>query len=237
MDRVRQLASAGLALRKAQGLRVRLPLQTLTVVTPDAQALAPFADFVRDELNVKAVELVEFDDSLVAEYGIARRLAVNARAAGPRIGKQVQQVIAAAKAGDWTVDGDRVVVGGVALEPGEFTLELELDDPAAAVSFLPGSGFVLLDTRVTPELEAEGLARDVIRAVQQARKDAELDVSDRIALTLGVDDAGALAAIEQHRDLIAGETLATALELGALGTGDATPVGDGAAVTVQVVRA
>jgi isoleucyl-tRNA synthetase len=240
MDRVRQLASAGLALRKAQGLRVRLPLATLTVVTPDAPALEAFADIVRDELNVKAIELVEFDDSLVAEYGIARRLAVNARAAGPRIGKQVQQVIGAAKAGDWTVDGDRVVVGGVALEPGEFTLELELDDPAAAVSFLPGSGFVLLDTRVTPELEAEGLARDVIRAVQQSRKDAELDVSDRIALTLGVDDAAARAAIETHRDLIAAETLATALDLGALGDlggADPVPVGDGAAVAVRVVRA
>ncbi len=237
MDRVRQLASAGLALRKAQGLRVRLPLQTLTVVTPDAAALAVFSDIVRDELNVKAVELVEFDDSLVAEYGIARRLAVNARAAGPRIGKQVQQVIAAAKAGDWSVDGDRVVVGGVALEPGEFTLELELDDPAAAVSFLPGSGFVLLDTRVTPELEAEGLARDVIRAVQQARKDAGLDVSDRITLTLGADDAATRAAIAEHRDLIAGETLASALELGGSGASEPVAVGDGASVTVALVRA
>ncbi|WP_439564386.1 isoleucine--tRNA ligase [Microcella sp.] len=237
MDRVRAIASSGLALRKAQGLRVRLPLQTLTVVTPGAAALAAFSDIVRDELNVKAVTLVEFDESLVDEYGIARRLAVNARAAGPRIGKQVQQVIAAAKAGDWMLDGDTVIVGGVPLEAGEYTLELELDDPAAAVVFLPGAGFVLLDTRVTPELAAEGLARDVIRAVQQARKDAGLDVSDRIALTLGSDDEAARAAIETHRDLIGSETLATALHVGQAGEGTATAVGEGASVTVSVTRA
>ena len=236
MDRVRAIASSGLALRKAQGLRVRLPLQTLTVVTPGAAALDGFSDIVRDELNVKTVTLVEFDESLVDEYGIARRLAVNARAAGPRIGKQVQQVIAAAKSGDWSVDGDVVTVGGVPLEAGEYTLELELDDPAAAVVFLPGSGFVLLDTRVTPELAAEGLARDVIRAVQQARKDAGLDVSDRIALTLGSSDAAALAAIEAHRQLIGAETLATSLEVGAPSEGAATAVGEGASVTVTVER-
>jgi isoleucyl-tRNA synthetase len=237
MDRVRAIASSGLALRKAQGLRVRLPLQSLTVVTPYAAALADFSDIVRDELNVKTVTLVEFDESLVDEYGIARRLAVNARAAGPRIGKQVQQVIAAAKAGDWSVDGDLVTVGGIALEAGEYTLELELDDPAAAVQFLPGAGFVLLDTRVTPELAAEGLARDVIRAVQQARKDAGLDVSDRIALTLGSHDDAAIAAIDAHRQLISAETLATTLHVGQAGEGAATAVGEGASVTVSVVRA
>ena len=237
MDRVRAIASSGLALRKAQSLRVRLPLAALTVVTPDAAALAPFADILRDELNVKAVELVEFDDSLAAAYGITRRLAVNARAAGPRIGKQVQQVIAAAKAGDWSLDGDGVVVGGVPLVEGEFSLELELADPAAAVVFLPGSGFVLLDTVVTPELEAEGLARDVIRAVQQARKDSGLDVSDRIALTIGSSDAEALAAIEAHRELIGGETLATTLTVREAVGGEGVAVGAGASVTIEVVRA
>ncbi len=237
MDRVRAIASSGLALRKAQGLRVRLPLASLTVVTPDSAALAPFADIVRDELNVKAVELVEFDDSLTAAYGISRRLAVNARAAGPRIGKQVQQAIGAAKAGDWSVDGDGVLVGGLRLEPGEFTLELELADPAAAVVFLPGQGFVLLDTAVTPELEAEGLARDVIRAVQQARKDAGLDVSDRIALALGSSDAGTRAAIEAHRELIGAETLATSLDVREAGGGEAVAVGAGASVTIEVERA
>lgn len=242
MDRVRAIASSGLALRKAQGLRVRLPLPALTVVTPGAASLADFTDIVRDELNVKAMTLVEFDESLVDEYGIARRLAVNARAAGPRIGKQVQHVIAAAKAGDWILDGEgadepRVVVGGVPLETGEYSLELELDDPAAAVVFLPGKGFVLLDTTVTPELAAEGLARDVIRAVQQARKDAGLDVSDRIALTLGSDDSAAAAAIDAHRELISAETLATALHLGQAGDGTATAVGEGATVTVSVERA
>ena len=237
MDRVRAIASSGLALRKAQGLRVRLPLQTLTVVTPDAAALEAFSDIVRDELNVKAVSLVEFDEQLVAEYGIARRLAVNARGLGPRIGKHVQQVIAAAKSGDWSVDGDTVIAGGIALEPGEYTLELELDDPAAAVAFLPGAGFVLLDTRVTPALAAEGLARDVVRAVQQARKDAGLDVSDRIALSLGSDDEMTRAAIAAHEALIGSETLATSIDVGPAGEGEATAVGEGASVTVSVVRA
>src|SRR5690606_38306822 len=105
--------------------------------------------------------------------GITRRLTVNARALGPRIGKQVQQVIAASKAGDWSADDAGVVTaGGVVLEHGEYELEFVAEDPTAAIGFLPGGGFVVLDTVVTPELEAEGLARDVVRAVQEARRAA-----------------------------------------------------------------
>jgi isoleucyl-tRNA synthetase len=240
MDRVREVASSGLALRKAQKLRVRLPLATLTVVAPDAPALDGFGDILRDELNVKALDLVPLGESSLADFGITRRLTVNARALGPRIGKDVQRVIQASKAGDWSADGAhadqlRVVAGGVALEPGEYELELTVADEAGAIAFLPGGGFVVLDTVVTPELAAEGLARDVVRAVQQARKDAGLEVTDRIRLTL-TGDADAVAAIEAHRELIAAETLATSLVSGEAG-GGATPVGDASTVTIELERA
>lgn len=235
MDRVREAASAGLALRKAQKLRVRLPLARLTVVSTDPSSLQPFADILADELNVRVVDLEPLRESSLGDYGIERRLTVNARALGPRLGKDVQRVIQAAKSGVWMTEGDIVIVDGTALQPGEYDLVLATTDPDAAVAFLADGGFVVLDTAVTPELEAEGLARDVIRAVQQARKDAALDVSDRIALTIVGDDA-AVAAIETHRDLIAGEVLATMLAT-LTGENGATAVGEGSAVTIQLERA
>lgn len=235
MDRVREAASAGLALRKAQKLRVRLPLARLTVVSGDPVALQPFADILADELNVRAVDLEPLRESSLGDYGIERRLTVNARALGPRLGKDVQRVIQAAKSGVWMTEGDIVIVDGTALQPGEYDLVLATADPDAAVAFLADGGFVVLDTAVTPELEAEGLARDVIRAVQQARKDAALDVSDRITLTVFGDPA-AVDAVSTHRELIAGETLATTLEVRA-GENGATAVGAGSAVTIELERA
>jgi isoleucyl-tRNA synthetase len=235
MDRVREIASAGLALRKAQKLRVRLPLARLTVVTSDPAALEPFADILADELNVKSVDLQPLRESSLGEYGIERRLTVNARALGPRLGKEVQRVIQAAKAGVWVTEGDIVIVDGTALQASEYELVLATADPDAAVAFLGDGGFVVLDTAVTPELEAEGLARDVIRAVQQARKDADLDVSDRIVLTI-IGDEAATAAIETHRELISGEVLATMLAT-LTGENGATAVGDGSAVTITLERA
>ncbi|WJY00026.1 isoleucine--tRNA ligase [Curtobacterium sp. 458] len=237
MDRVRDVASKGLALRKSTGKRVRLPLATLTLVVPDPAAVEPFADILRDELNVKRVVLEQQAEESLAQYGIERKLTVNARAAGPRIGKQVQQVIPAAKRGDWVATDVGVTVGGIDLVAGEYSLDLTVADDSVAVAFLDGGGFVVLDTVTTPELEAEGLARDVVRAVQQARRDADLDVSDRITLTLGVSDDAA-EAVRVHRDLIAGETLATAVEVVPLAAGaTTTDVGEAATVSVEVARA
>ncbi len=211
MDAVRELSSVGNALRKKEKLRVRLPLARLTVVSPLAATLGQFEDILREELNVKSVELIEQSSRTAADYGISHRLSVNARAAGPRLGKNVQTVIKAAKAGDWSEVDGVVTAGGIVLEPSEYDLVLETTGrpEGEALAIVPSGGFMLLDTKTTPELEAEGLARDAIRVVQEARKNADLDVSDRIVLAVNVSPADA-EALQAHADLIAGETLAIA---------------------------
>ncbi len=213
MDAVRDITSSSLALRKKVGLRVRLPLAELTVVAENAGSLADFSEILRDELNVKNVSLVAQTSDSAQEYGITSKLTVNARAAGPRLGKAVQQIIHAAKEGNWSEENGVVIAGGVALEPGEYDLTLEAsegENNSRALSLLPGGGFVLLDTVTTPELEAEGLARDVIRAVQDTRKAAGFDVSDRIVLNLFCFDSADAAALKNCGEAdIAAETLAT----------------------------
>ena len=166
MDEVRDVASAGLALRKAHGLRTRLPLASLTLVVDDASALAGFEPILADELNVKEVRLVQAGSDEAAAYAVEQRLTVNARAAGPRLGRDVQTVIKGSKTGDWSVAADGTVTcAGFELAEGEFTLETVAGegDDHAATAVLPRGGFVVLDTATTPELEAEGVARDLVR--------------------------------------------------------------------------
>jgi isoleucyl-tRNA synthetase len=216
MDAVREVSSVANALRKKEGKRVRLPLPLLTVVAEDAASLAQFDDILRDELNVKALDLVELAGDTAGSYGITHRLSVNARAAGPRLGRDVQRAIQGAKSGDWSEQDGVVVSGGLALEPGEYDLVLETSGrpEGEALALLGSGGFVLLDTTTTPALEAEGFARDMVRAVQDTRKAAGFDVSDRIALHLLFDDeedAGVFtgANASGNSELLVGETLAT----------------------------
>ena len=159
MDQVREVCSATSALRKAAGLRNRLPLASLTVVVADAGDLAGFESIVADEVNVKHVRLLDADAAEAASYGVSQRLTVNARAAGPRLGKDVQTAIKGSKSGDWSVAEDGTVTsGGLALQEGEFTLETVAgsDDDDSATGMLPGGGFVVLDTAVTARARRRG---------------------------------------------------------------------------------
>ena len=226
MDQVREVCSAASSLRKAKKLRVRLPLSKLTVAVENPAALEPFADLIADELNVKAVELTDE----IATYG-RFELSVNARVAGPRLGRDVQAAIKAVKAGEGVVNADGTLTAGPAvLAPDEYSTRLVAADPEFTAALADGAGLVVLDGTVTEELEAEGWAKDRIRELQDLRKSTGLDVSDRIAVVMSVPPQHETWA-RTHSDLIAREILATSFEFGEPADGCAE-IGDGVRVTI-----
>lgn len=239
MDQVRAVSSVALSLRKTNGLRVRLPLSKLTVVTPNASSLENFANIIAEELNVKEVELVELAVESTSAFGVEKQLTVNSRALGPRLGKQVQEIIQAAKSGNFVLSGDQVSVNGVELLEGEYDISLVAKDESSdekLIGILPGGGFLILNRVVTESLAAEGLARDVIRGIQQARKDADFDVSDRIKTELRAE-ASVLAAIQLHEALVKNETLT--LELAFFEASELqspVPVGEEQQVQIAVTK-
>ncbi|MEI2697651.1 MAG: DUF5915 domain-containing protein [Microthrixaceae bacterium] len=204
MDRIREVCSVALGLREDNRLRARLPLQSLTIAGRDLGGLEELTGLVRDEVNVREVVLTD-DLSTVGQF----LLRPNAKLLGPRLGKQVQDVLRAAKAGEWhQLDDGTVSVGGANLTDGEFELAVQPAEGRVAAPLRGNDAVVELDVEVTDELRDEGRARDIVRVVQQARKDAGLHVSDRISLTLFADDE-LTESIAADRDWIDAQVLAT----------------------------
>ncbi|MBW2275272.1 MAG: isoleucine--tRNA ligase [Deltaproteobacteria bacterium] len=235
MDRVREVCSAALALRAAKNVRVRQPLAELVVAGKNTASLEPYLDLVASEVNVKSIRLT--DD--IEEYATFR-LQVNARALGPRLGAETKRVIKASKEGDWRAlpaggedtlagrsaaggedtlagrsaagGGGGVEVAGHELGEGEFELLLQPREGVACESLPSNDAIAVLDLELSEELVQEGRARDVVRAVQQARKEAGLHVSDRIHLVLGLEEDWR-AAVDRFRDYVGQQTLATEIQL------------------------
>ncbi len=217
MEVVRDAVELGRAARAAAKAKVRQPLSEAVVVAADREreAIGRFEELVLDELNVKRVRYVSQADEL-GRF----ELKPNYRTLGPRFGKQMPQV-AAAVAG---LDADRAAA--TLREGGELHVAIDgrdhpltADDVSLALQPLDGyeverSGThaVALNLELDDELRREALAREIVHAVQNARKAAGLEVQDRIALSLSGDDA-LLDAVRAHEAYVTGETLATSLEL------------------------
>ncbi|AKA97018.1 isoleucine--tRNA ligase [Corynebacterium ulcerans] len=223
MDEIRGVCSATSSVRKAHKLRNRLPLPQVTVALPDSQRLEPFTSIIRDEVNVKNVVLTS-DVDAVGRFDVV----VNAKVAGPRLGKDVQRVIKAVKSGNYERSGDVVVADGIELKADEFTERLVAADPESTAQIDGVDGLVVLDMTVDEALEAEGWAADVIRGLQDARKASDFEVSDRITVELFVPEEKKEWA-DRHSALIAGEVLATAFTV--------TVGGEGAHKVIEAVTA
>ena len=206
MDQIREVASIALRLREDAGLRVRLPLSKVTVAGRGALDLREVSDLLAEEINVHDVILTE-------EIGDLATLSLrpNGNLLGPRLGADVQKVFGAAKQGKWVQREDgQVEVAGHLLQLGEYELALEPADPENTAALKSNDVIVVLDTNVTRELEAEGLARDLIRTIQQARKDADLEVTQRIEVDI-LWSPPDLSSIKRHESTIAAAVLASKL--------------------------
>ncbi|MCY4284845.1 MAG: isoleucine--tRNA ligase [Thiotrichales bacterium] len=211
---VQRVVGLGRAARNGSGVRVRQPLARLLVRVPDdtsAASVMRHAPQILEELNVKAVEMLAPDADL-----LSYRIKPNLPRIGRRFGKRVPAVRAALAAADGGAIATAVAAGrsfdiDVAGEVITFEPEDVLVESTSAEGYScaeEGGYLVGLDTSLTEALEREGLARELVRTVQEARKQAGLDVSDRITLRIdGTPDVA--AALAAHRDYVMDETLAT----------------------------
>jgi isoleucyl-tRNA synthetase len=235
----RETVRLGLAARGAAKLKVRQPLHEAVVVAAgrERDAIERLADVVREELNVKALRFV----SETSELG-SYTLKPNYRTLGPRFGKAMPQVAAAVAALDAGHAADALREGkeiGIFIDGHDHALGT--DDLQLVMSPLEGyqleregSHAVALELRLDDGLRREGLAREVVHAVQNARREAGLQIADRIVLTLGGDEE-LLAAARSHEQYLAGEVLAVAVHFGGNGRGEPASI-EGRELLISVAR-
>jgi isoleucyl-tRNA synthetase len=218
MAAVRETVGLGRRLRVTEGIRIRQPLATLTVVSHDSevrQAVDQHRELVADELNVKSVVTSSDEGSLAV---VTAR--PNYRTLGPRFGARMTEAAAAIEGIDPAtlsriLGGETIEILGVSLGAADVVVA-RVPNPGVAVA----SGerlSIALDTTITPELAREALAREIVKLVQGQRKDAGLDVSDRITLTWDSASSAVAAAFEHHAEWIAAEVLAENVTRGEAG--------------------
>ena len=198
MRRVQMIVSVGKQLREQYKLRNRLPLHALTVVGAD---MSEYADIIQEELNVKSIKF-DMNVSSVADsfiYLVTPKI-------GARLGGALKEIIPSVKRGAYEIVGDKLAVAGYELNSDEFENRLTVRDGITGAALPDNTAVVVLDTNVTADLVAEGLANEALRFIQDTRKTVGLDVSDRIVLTYCADPALANA-IEQHKRRIMHDAL------------------------------
>ena len=179
MDTIRKIVSSALSIRKLNKVRVRQPLQNLVIQGKNHDWIKTYFELIKEEVNIKEIIL-----EVPSENEDMLQLKINPRLLGPRVGNKVQGIIKKSKNGDWVKKGNTVFVDGFELFDGEYDIELlEIEDPSSQ-SIEATDYIIKLNLEITKELENEGISRDIIRAVQNIRREKDFDISDNISLLI-----------------------------------------------------
>jgi isoleucyl-tRNA synthetase len=201
MDKILEICQAGLFMRSTENIRVRQPLSSITIIMSDTSGVERFEELIKDELNVKTVI---YSNDLVNYAEL--KLSVNFPVLGKRLPHKMKDIITSSKSGNWKKEGNNLIISGETLDNSEYDIILEPHSKEGAKALPSNDGLVILDLNISRDLHLEGLARDVIRMVQQSRKDSGFNVSDYVVLEYNT--SGDLdEAITQHAAMIQDQTL------------------------------
>ena len=208
MDKVRAICSCVLYVRDKNNLRVRLPLNKLTIIGENCSDVSGFSDIITDEVNVKSIE---FNEN-ISDYA-NKKLVLNFPKIGKIIGAKMPTVMKLANSGKWKIGENKTLeIDDFSLNSDEYSIQLE--PKKENVFAVDGYDMlIMLDLEITEELEKEGMARDLVRMIQQFRKDAKLNVSDKITVSIKTNYDFLRESIESFKEYIKDQTLATELSI------------------------
>ena len=206
MDIVREICSAGLGIRKSNNIRVRQPLKELTVVGDDAKWIQNFENYVLEEVNIKKIHINNSSDSLYKN-----KIKINLRKLGPKLGKDTGKFMQAANNDEWKMNDDKTLsILDKTLNEDEYILEKESLPGTETRDIENGNIIVSLNIDIDNDLEIEGIARDILRAIQNKRKELDLDISDKIVVKI-FGNSKINETLESYNEYISSNSLAEKL--------------------------
>lgn len=202
MDDIRKIVSSALSIRKINKIRVRQPLNLLSIQSAKNSWIEKYFELIKEEVNIKKIVL---ENASTTEQTL--QLKINPRLLGPRIGNKVQECIRLAKIGEWKEENGIVSIGDYELKSGEYVIEPQSVDDLSAQSVEGTDYLVVLDLSINENLRKEGVARDLIRAVQTSRREKKFDVSDFIQINI-FGDILVTDSVKENVDFVKNQILA-----------------------------
>lgn len=208
MDEVREICNCVSSLRKDANIRTRMPLKKI-IICGNSDLCDEYLNLIKQEVNVHEIELFNDDLDKIA----TKEVVLNMKECGKIFGSKLKDILIAQKNGKWEIINGKLNIAGAELDDSLFSINYKTADGIKAIHCKNFNLLVMIDTEISKDLVIEGLARDIIRIVQQTRKDNNLAISDRINVVLETKDRIFSEVLSQWKDYICNQTLALNFEI------------------------
>ena len=208
MDEIREICNCAASLRKEAGLRLRMPLQKITIYGK-TNLDDKYLDLIKQETNVHKIELFNDDLDKIAK----KEVILNMKECGKIYGSSLKDILIAQKENKWEIVNDKLHIAGFELDSDLYNIVYRTANGAKTMKCKNFNILVMIDTEITHELMIEGLSRDVVRIIQQARKDNNLNISDNISVIMQTKDQIFDEVLSIWKDYICSQTLATEIKI------------------------